>query len=135
MEPCDPITAVARDPADVKLGLWYDPTIDTFRDSPLLPGRIFELSESDSSAVFSSSMAFSGSGTGSSSRSFAIAASAIGRSASFDEWLRLYQSRPGLIGLVDEEGDDMAACNVKPDQLIILEDGHKLAAGTEKTKC
>ena len=108
LEPCDPITAVAREPAAVTLGLLYEPTIDTLNEFPAVPGRIVDSSESDSSPLHSSSIALSGSSSGSSSRSLAIAASATGESENLDEWLRVYHNRPGLIGLEDALGDDIS---------------------------
>lgn len=113
LEPCDGVTAVAREPAGVKLGLLYEVTIDTPGEC-LVPGRIVDSSESDSSPLHSSSMGLSGSLSGSSSKSFAIAASATGDFEYLDEWLRVYQSRPGLIGLPDTLGDDIVHSSTEP---------------------
>lgn len=131
-DPCDPITAVAREPAVVRLGLLYEPTIDTPNEFPAVPGRIVDSSESDSSPLHSSSIGLSGSSSGSSSRSLAIAASAAGESENLEEWLRVYHSRPGLIGLEDALGDDISVSGAVQEGRTTYRPGesHRIAGGT-----
>ena len=108
LESCGLITALAREPAGVKLGFLYELTIDT-PDFPAVPECVVDSFESESSPL-SFSIGFSGSSSGSSSRSLAIAAWAMGEP--LDEWLRVSHSRPGVIGLADALGDDILLSSV-----------------------